>query len=392
MIRFGSVPLHPLMYALGLALLHFIWQGAVVASLLASALFILKGHAASLRYGAALGAILLMPALLAATAWRMWASPFVLSRLWSTDKLESLLPWIVSVWLIGILFLSLRIAFGWTYAQRLKRQGIISVVTRWQKRLARLRWKMKVAQPVCLLESALVHVPTTIGWLRPVILLPISALTGLTLGQLEAILAHELAHVRRYDYFFNLFQTVVETLLFYHPAVWWISNRIRIERERCCDDIAVKVCGDTRTYARALAVLEELRNVLPQSAIATKSGSLLHRIRRILNAPATQSKCPAWLAAGVFVILTIFIVEATAHFSGVLIAVAGKIVNLPKCEPNFFFSYPPLTPPEEGKKKFAMPEKQTSFLIEEQRGEAEQVRQQAVEAFNRETLMKEKNH
>ena len=134
MIRFGSVPLHPLMYALGLALLHFIWQGAVVASLLASALFILKGHAASLRYGAALGAILLMPALLAATAWRMWASPFVLSRLWSTDKLESLLPWIVSVWLIGILFLSLRIAFGWTYAQRLKRQGIISVVTRWQKR------------------------------------------------------------------------------------------------------------------------------------------------------------------------------------------------------------------------------------------------------------------
>jgi len=298
MIRFGSVHLHLLMYALGLALLHFIWQGTIVASLLASSLFILKGHAASLRYGAALGAMLLMPALLAATMWRMWASPFILSRLWSTDKLEFLLPWIVSVWLIGILFLSLRIVFGWTHAQRLKRQSVTFVVARWQKRLTHLCKRMKVTKSVCLLESALVQVPTAIGWLRPVILLPASVFIGLTPRQLESILAHELAHVRRYDYFFNLLQMVVETLLFYHPAVWWISSCIRIERERCCDDIAVKVCGDTRTYARALTILEELRNVLPQLAIAPRGGSLLHRIRRILNAPATQSKCPAWLAAG----------------------------------------------------------------------------------------------
>jgi beta-lactamase regulating signal transducer with metallopeptidase domain len=361
------------MYTLGLALLHFIWQGAVVARLLASALFILKSHAASLRYGAAMGPMLFMPALLTATTWRMWGASFVQSRLWSIDRLGSLLPWVVFTWLVGVLFLSLRLVFAWTHTKRLKRQGITFVVARWQKRLTHLCKRMKVTKSVCLLESALVQVPTAIGWLRPVILLPASVFIGLTPRQLESILAHELAHVRRYDYFFNLLQTVVETLLFYHPAVWWISSRIRIERERCCDDIAVKVCGDMRTYARALAVLEELRNVLPQLAIAPRGGSLLHRIRRILNAPVTQSKCPAWLAAGAFVILAIFIVEATAHFSGVLITVTGKIVSSPGCET-------------------AVSEKQISFLVEELRDESEQTHQQRIEAFNREKLKKEENH
>jgi len=366
MIRFGSVPLHPLMYALGLSLLHFIWQGTVVACLLASALFILRGHAARIRYGTALGAMLLMPTLLAATTWRMWGASFVQSRLWSIDRLGSILPWVVFTWLVGVLFLSLRLVFALTHTKRLKRRGITVIVARWQKRLTHLCKRMKVTQSVCLLESTLVQVPTAIGWLRPVILLPASVFIGLTPRQLESILAHELAHVRRYDYFFNLLQTVVETLLFYHPAVWWISSRIRIERERCCDDIAVKVCGDMRTYARALAILEELRNVLPQLAIATRGDSLLHRIRRILNAPATQSKCPAWLAAGAFVILTIFIVEATAHFSGVLIAEKEKLSVRPGVK---------------------LPCLKT-FLIEELHDEAEQ----AVEVFNQEKLRKEKNH
>ena len=112
---------------------------------------------------------------------------------------------------------------------------------------------------VRLLESTLVDVPTVIGWIKPVILLPASALSGLKPHQLEAILAHELAHIRRHDYLVNLLQTLVETLLFYHPAVWWLSRRIRAERENCCDDLAVSLCGDPYTYAQALADLEELR-------------------------------------------------------------------------------------------------------------------------------------
>src|SRR5207237_4946041 len=105
-------------------------------------------------------------------------------------------------------------------------------------------------------ESALVDVPTVVGWLRPAILLPIAALASLSPEQVEAILAHELAHIRRHDYAVNVLQTFAETLLFYHPAVWWVSKRIRVEREHCCDDVAVAVCGDAVCYAEALATLE----------------------------------------------------------------------------------------------------------------------------------------
>ena len=133
------------------------------------------------------------------------------------------------------------------------------VAEQWQMAAVRLSRRLHIATPVKLLESTLVDVPTVIGWLKPVMLLPASALAGLAPAQLEAIFAHELAHVRRHDYLVNLLQTVVETLLFYHPAVWWLSARIRAERENCCDDLAVALCGDPVAYARALADLEELR-------------------------------------------------------------------------------------------------------------------------------------
>jgi hypothetical protein len=136
---------------------------------------------------------------------------------------------------------------------------------------------------VRLLESTLVRAPTTIGWLRPVILLPASAFTGLTLQQLELILAHELAHIRRHDYLVNLFHVAAETLLFYHPAVWWVSRQARIEREHACDDLAVAVCGDPIAYARALTQMERLRKDAPLLAIAADGGKLSARIRRLVE-------------------------------------------------------------------------------------------------------------
>ena len=154
-----------------------------------------------------------------------------------------------------------------------------------------------------LLESALVDVPTVIGWMKPVILLPASALAGLSPAQLEAILAHELAHIRRHDYLVNLLQTLVETLLFYHPAVWWLSRRIRIERENCCDDLAVSLCGDPVAYAQALADLEELRGRGGQLVMAANGGSLVHRVRRLLGAPSHAGRGPGWLAGSVAVLL-----------------------------------------------------------------------------------------
>ena len=126
---------------------------------------------------------------------------------------------------------------------------------------------------VRLLESSAVVVPTVIGWLQPVILLPVSALAGLSPTQIEAILAHELAHIRRHDYLVNLLQTLLETLLFYHPAVWWLSRSDPHERENCCDDLAVSLCGDPVAYARALADLEEHRGSAGPLVMAASGGA-----------------------------------------------------------------------------------------------------------------------
>jgi hypothetical protein len=171
--------------------------------------------------------------------------------------LQPFLPWAVAGWLIGVGLLSLRLFGSWWSVSRLRRQATQPADASWQSLLVRLQDRLRVSRQVQLVESALVEVPAVIGWLRPVILLPATAMTGLTTEQLEALLAHELAHVRRQDYLVNLLQTIVETLLFYHPAVWWLSHRIRIEREHCCDDLAASVCGDRVSYAKALVAMEE---------------------------------------------------------------------------------------------------------------------------------------
>ena len=168
----------------------------------------------------------------------------------------------------------------------------------WGRMAADLTRRMRVSRPVRLLESAAVRVPTLVGCLRPVILLPASVLTGLAPEQIEALLAHELAHVRRWDYLVNLLQIMAETLLFYHPAVWWISRRIRAEREQCCDDVVVATCGDRVVYARALAALEESR-AIPAPALAARGGRLLARIRRILTMEPDTRNERGWGAVAV---------------------------------------------------------------------------------------------
>jgi hypothetical protein len=183
-----------------------------------------------------------------------------------------------------------RVIGGWIVARRLARSGRPVSLEGLEQALARLRARMGIARPVFLLESVRVEIPTVVGWLRPVILFPAATLVGLTPAQLEVVLAHELAHVRRLDYLANLLQTAVETLLFYHPAVWWVSGRIRLEREHCCDDAAVSACGDAVAYARTLADLEGLRLTDGGLALAADGGSLLDRIARLVGRPAPQAR------------------------------------------------------------------------------------------------------
>ncbi len=334
----------------GWALLHFVWQGALVAAVLVMALVMLRRHSAAARYVAACAGLLLMALLpvgtfcvtvpptpaaspppasqgdLASTATetvsgsaqehppqvgepRAGTEPDVSAPLASTSLgpprplqwrvsgfLQPLLPWAVFAWFVGTLVLSVRLSGGWAFAQCLRRVAVCCADERWQNALLRLCGRLRVSRPVQLLESGLAQVPTVVGWLRPVILLPASAVSGLTAAQVEAILAHELAHIRRHDYLINLLQGVAEVLLFYHPAVWWVSNRIRVEREHCCDDVAVAACRDPVLYARALAELEVLRAPSPEPAVAATGGALLHRVRRLVGPPASVTARSNWLA------------------------------------------------------------------------------------------------
>jgi len=336
---------HPLVTALGWALIHFIWQGTFVALLLAGVLRMLRGMSTNARYATACAALLLMlltplatmaiimssepgktatrlspvsaaqpgPQTLAveiepvsnrAQTAAVTASSRPWSPVWSVSFVSSL-PWMILLWLSGVVCFSLRLIGGWLYTRRLRRYRIRSLEETWRQRLHQLCCQLRVTRPVRLLESALVKVPMVIGWLRPVILLPVGALTGLTTRQLEAIIAHELAHIRRHDYLINLLQALVETLLFYHPAVWWVSRRIRQEREHCCDDLAVAMCGDALTYARALLEMERLRGAGTQLAMAANGGSLMGRIQRLVGAQPQQTNRFTGLVAFIIALIAV---------------------------------------------------------------------------------------
>lgn len=339
--------------AAGWTLVHFLWQGALVAAALALADALLSRARPQLRYAAGCVALVTMCAfpLLTFVAARIAAAPpspafraelaprrapAALDRAalaatpssraaravarsgdlgWSDvrrlrDRFDAsrLFPWCVGLWMAGVGLLSLRLLGGWWLVRRLatspRNAPIDSCAAMWSRLVAR----MEITRPVRLVQSACVSVPTAIGWLRPVVLLPASTVTGLRPEQIEAILAHELAHIRRHDYAINLLQSLVETLLFYHPAVWWVSKRIRDERELCCDDLAVRAVGDPVRYARALCELEQLRGAGSPLALAATGGSLVGRVARLLgmaprHARLEASRGLAWAAVATLVLV-----------------------------------------------------------------------------------------
>jgi len=325
-------------HALGWALVDSLWQDALAAAGLAALLALIPVRAARARYTLATLTLGLMLALPLATAVQVsGASPWTSDAVTATSPaapgpmsgpgpragpvaptalapvaariraaMEPALPWVVLVWFGGVVALSLRLASGWLVTRQLGSVGTSSVPDACREAVARLAARLRISRPVRVLESAVVQVPAVIGWLRPVILLPASALTGLTPLQLDALLAHELAHVRRYDYLVNLIQSVIETLLFYHPAVWWVSQQVRDEREHCCDDLAVAVCGDPHFYARALLGMERLRVTPPGFVLAAagRGGSLMGRIRRLV-APVQTEIFPRWMAGVIAVALAL---------------------------------------------------------------------------------------
>lgn len=234
---------------LGWTLVHFLWQGALLAALLHAALPLCRS--ATARHNCAL-AILAMMALAPLATFAVIhdfsngsiaeSAPAALSTSVSMSAL-------VIAWLAGVALLSLRTLGGWHLVQSLRRRGTSAVAPELLRRCHDLQRRLQVSRPVRFLLSRRIDAPMVIGCLRPVILIPLSAIAGLSAQQLDALILHELAHIRRLDTFTNLLLVGVETVLFYHPAVWWVSRQVRIEREHCCDDFAVAACGRGRWFA-----------------------------------------------------------------------------------------------------------------------------------------------
>jgi uncharacterized protein (TIGR03435 family) len=304
-------------HALASALLHFIWEGVLICCVYACLKVWLGSRGAPFRYGLACAAMIALIAAPVATfimclprestapvmsvAGRIATAAETTADLWfapsAVDAMRTWRDvsanWIVFAWLIGVLVFSVRLAGGWMMTLRLRSRLTRAVPPAWQERFDALRVKLALSQPIRLATSPLVHTPTVIGWWRPMVLVPLSAISGLEPDLVAALLAHELTHIQRNDYLVNALQCAAEAALFYHPAVWWISRQIREERERCCDDMAVSLCGDTLTYVRALAELESRRSIFPTPALAANGGSLSARIARLLGMPGPRARMNA---------------------------------------------------------------------------------------------------
>jgi beta-lactamase regulating signal transducer with metallopeptidase domain len=327
--------------ALAGALVHFVWQGLLIGLLLWTALRLLDETMAGARYALSCAALL---ALLAAPilTWTMLSrdvapvyvddaggsSPMSIdgapgsttgrevgigrsAHSVMASPLSEYMPppaqaLLVQVWATGVFLLLIRLTGGWSYARLNVRRFGRPAAPVWQERFGRLKERMNVAGSVRLLTSSRPPGPHTLGWLRPVIVVPASAMTGLPVWHVEAILAHELAHVRRRDYLVSMLQSLVEALLFYHPAVWWVSRQIRVEREHCCDDTAASACTSVLDYAKALTALEAMRATSPAWAPAASGGNLSSRIYRLLGlSPRRRPAPPAINMAGAILLVVI---------------------------------------------------------------------------------------
>lgn len=333
---FGS----PLMIQVGWALLHFLWQGVLVTAIALGGLRALRHASSHQRYLFLLTMFGIMTVLPPLTFWLTKIPDMVLaeavspkqprSGTYQTQPESPLAPqfetipevsvstlssvavpngmeqsqrpgftggysqqipgFLVVVWACGVCLLSLRLILGWIMMTRVRRTGLSAIQIQVPAMCTSLCLSMSVRSTVQVFESVIVQVPAVVGWFRPLILLPTRIVTGLSDEELRAILAHELAHIRRHDYLVNLGQLVVENLLFYHPVVWWLSYRIRQERENCCDDIAAQACGSRVTIARALATLAEINARTPAMLPAATGGSLIQRIRRLLQTDAKPER------------------------------------------------------------------------------------------------------
>ncbi len=328
-----------LIQALGWTMIHSLWQGFAVAILMGLAMIVLQKKPAKVRYEIAWFALFLVFVLSLSTFIYLYDSVAGGEVLGTTITIitetgiavenaeivqtffqktihyfNTHLPLIVSLWMVGMVFFFLRLLGGIAYVERLKHQKQNQLPEAWQQIFEKLVARFPMKKTVRFAESSLAKVPMVIGYFKPIILFPVGAVNQLSTEEVEAVLAHELAHIYRNDYLLNIIQSIIEIIFYYHPAVWWISANIRTERENCCDDIAVKLCGNSLTYVKALVNLEEMHSA-PSLAMSFSSGSknqLLNRVKRILNQPQNKFNIMEKFTATCFLLGVLFLFSVSA--------------------------------------------------------------------------------
>ena len=347
MIALSSLLSHDVIQDLGWTLIRFVWQGAALALLLAVVLS--TSHSAFERYQAAFVTLVFMLAAPVITFFvlhnQVPRSFDLQGDLWRyVPDVSGTLPWmtwIVTAWIAGVAVLGLRAGGGLCVVYSLQRRGISDLPHALAQRCTALARLVGVRESIVFLQSSIANVPFVVGWLRPIVLLPAAIVTRLPMNQIEALVLHELAHIRRQDALVNLFQIFIETLLFYHPAVWWVSDLMRRERENCCDDEAVDLSGNAIAYARALTALEATR---PASlfTLAANGGTLRQRILRLLHPPARYTRSPIFATVIAALCLSGYVALPQAATPRVTLA-SGNAVAIRVLSPNDLV---PLTLPD----------------------------------------------
>lgn len=336
---------------LGWTLLHSLWQIGFVALILFVVLQILRDFSAHLRYALSILALSLsfiLPVLtfvyfssemkqtqtiiqnvsplskqtqIQETKGQIISETVDVPPAVSVEKSVSspssnipLMPIVVGLWLIGIVFFSVRLLGGIWTIHLYKTRKISIAEAHWQTKFDELCKHLKIRQKVRFLQSKKVEMPMVIGWLKPVVLVPASAFLQISPKELETILIHELIHIKRRDYLVNFLQSLVEILFFYHPFVWWISAKIRAEREFAVDEFLSQIFETERIiYAKALASLEENRLIPTTNLVmAANGGNLMKRIENILNGNRKINSRNVSIWSAVFAVT--FVLGVTAGF------------------------------------------------------------------------------
>lgn len=303
-----------LLPALSLALAHALWQVTLLSVFAAASLSLLKNGSAKLRHAVGMAWLLSMLAAPLATFASCFAAPggrapglagalpswLHVEAVFAAHPAGQNIGLLTQLWLAGAsVMLVYQVGGGWHLLRRIEKQAALQLPLAWQQRFDALRAAMGISRVVLVRMAGHAASPFTAHLIRPVVWLPLALLTRLPAAQVEALLAHELAHIRRLDWLWNGMQCVIESLLFFHPGVWWLSRQIRLDREQACDDLAVAVCGDAIVLAEALAALQCQHRASPRLVLAAHGGSLMRRVTHLLSAPAA----PQTWRAPVFAVL-----------------------------------------------------------------------------------------